>query len=97
MHAGYVVADPTAASTRNAQPGSVKVKQANLVAHNTVSVTVTYACMSPAGMGDSCCSMGSIGSVAKVIEDELGVFVYSIATGEGEYKDVWSSFYGRIG
>lgn len=40
--------------------------------------------------------MGSIGSIAKVIEDELGVFVYSIATGEGEYKDVWSSFYGEL-
>jgi hypothetical protein len=24
------------------------------------------------------------------------VFVYSIATGEGEYKDVWSSFYGKL-
>jgi hypothetical protein len=46
-------------------------------------------------MGDSCCSLGSIGSVAKAIEDELGVFVYSIATGEGEYKDIWSSFYGE--
>lgn len=46
-------------------------------------------------MGDSCCSLGSIGSVAKLIEDELGVFVYSVATGEGEYKDVWSSFYGE--
>jgi hypothetical protein len=39
--------------------------------------------------------MGSIGSVAKLIEDELGVFVYSIATGAGEYKDIWSSFYGE--
>lgn len=48
------------------------------------------------GMGDSCCSLGSIGSVAKAIEDELGVFVYSIATGEGEYKDIWSSFYGNV-
>jgi palmitoyl-protein thioesterase len=48
------------------------------------------------GMGDSCCSMGSVGSIAKVIEDELGVLVYSIATGEGEYKDVWSSFYGNV-
>jgi len=48
------------------------------------------------GMGDSCCSMGSIGSVAKLIEDELGVFVYSIATGAGEYKDIWSSFYGNV-
>jgi hypothetical protein len=38
--------------------------------------------------------MGSIGSIAKLIEDELGVFVYSIATGAGEYKDIWSSFYG---
>jgi hypothetical protein len=39
--------------------------------------------------------MGSIGSVAKLIEDNLGVFVYSIATGAGEYKDIWSSFYGE--
>jgi len=50
---------------------------------------------SRAGMGDSCCSMGSIGSIARLLEDELGVFVYSIATGEGEYQDIWSSFYGR--
>lgn len=39
--------------------------------------------------------MGSIGGVAKLIEDDLGVFVYSIATGAGEYKDIWSSFYGE--
>jgi len=47
-------------------------------------------------MGDSCCSMGSIGSIARLIEDELGVFVYSIATGQGEYQDIWSSFYGNV-
>lgn len=51
--------------------------------------------VSRAGMGDSCCSMGSIGSIGRLLEDELGVYVYSIATGEGEYKDIWSSFYGR--
>lgn len=53
-------------------------------------------CVYGAGMGDSCCSMGSLGVVKKQIEDELGVFVYSIATGEGEYKDIWSSFYGAL-
>lgn len=59
-------------------------------------LTCTMLCGRPAGagMGDSCCSMGSIGSIAKLIEDELGVFVHSIATGQGEYKDMWSSFYG---
>lgn len=25
-----------------------------------------------------------------------GVFVHSIATGVGEYQDVWSSFYGNV-
>jgi hypothetical protein len=25
-----------------------------------------------------------------------GVFVHSIATGAGEYQDVWSSFYGNV-
>jgi hypothetical protein len=24
------------------------------------------------------------------------VFVHSIATGEGEYKDIWSSFMGNV-
>lgn len=48
------------------------------------------------GMGDSCCSMGSMGAVKKLIEDRLGVFVHSIATGAGEYGDVWSSFYGNV-
>eukprot|EP00879_Flechtneria_rotunda_P001889 GHRR01002061.1.p1 GENE.GHRR01002061.1~~GHRR01002061.1.p1 ORF type:complete len:340 (+),score=89.70 GHRR01002061.1:195-1214(+) len=48
------------------------------------------------GMGDSCCSMGSIGSIKKLIEDKLGVFVHSIATGEGEYADIWSSFHGNV-
>ncbi|WIA16136.1 hypothetical protein OEZ85_012853 [Tetradesmus obliquus] len=48
------------------------------------------------GMGDSCCSMGSMGSIKQLIEDKLGVFVHSIATGVGEYQDVWSSFYGNV-
>eukprot|EP00775_Hariotina_reticulata_P005960 gene5960-6199_t len=47
-------------------------------------------------MGDSCCSMASVGSLKKLIEDKLGVFVHSIATGAGEYADVWSSFYGNV-
>jgi palmitoyl-protein thioesterase len=48
------------------------------------------------GMGDSCCSMASVGSLKKLIEDKLGVFVHSIATGDGEYADIWSSFYGNV-
>lgn len=48
------------------------------------------------GMGDSCCMLGSIGGVAKFLESRLGVFVHSIATGEGELKDVASSFYGNV-
>jgi palmitoyl-protein thioesterase len=37
-----------------------------------------------------------MGSIKKLIEDKLGVFVHSIATGAGEYQDVWSSFYGNV-
>lgn len=48
------------------------------------------------GMGDSCCAAGGMGAVKQLIEDELGVFVHSIATGETEYKDVWSSFMGNV-
>eukprot|EP00877_Chromochloris_zofingiensis_P005879 jgi/Chrzof1/1544/Cz10g11240.t1 len=48
------------------------------------------------GMGDSCCSLGSIGAIKKLTEDQLGVFVHSIATGQGEYSDVWSSFFGNL-
>jgi len=47
-------------------------------------------------MGDSCCSLGSIGSVKKLIEDNLGVFVHSISTGSTEYYDIWSSFFGNV-
>jgi len=48
------------------------------------------------GMGDSCCALGSIGGVAKFIESRLGVFAHSVATGEGELRDVASSFYGNV-
>ncbi|KIZ02205.1 palmitoyl-protein thioesterase [Monoraphidium neglectum] len=48
------------------------------------------------GMGDSCCAAGGMGAVKQLIEDELGVFVHSIATGEGEYHDIWSSFMGNV-
>jgi palmitoyl-protein thioesterase len=48
------------------------------------------------GMGDSCCALGSIGGVAKFLESRLGVFVHSVATGEGELKDIASSFYGNV-
>lgn len=48
------------------------------------------------GMGDSCCAPYSIGAVAKVIEARLGVFVHSIATGDGEFNDVLSSYLGDV-
>lgn len=48
------------------------------------------------GMGDSCCAAGSMGAVKEMIEEELGVFVYSVATGDGEYKDIWASFMGNV-
>lgn len=48
------------------------------------------------GMGDSCCAAGGMGAIKEMIENELGVFVHSIATGEGEYKDIWSSFMGNV-
>lgn len=40
--------------------------------------------------------MGSLGAIKKLLEDKLGVFVHSIATGSGEYGDVWSSFFGNV-
>mmetsp|Transcript_37671 Transcript_37671/g.83889 ORF Transcript_37671/g.83889 Transcript_37671/m.83889 type:complete len:332 (+) Transcript_37671:101-1096(+) len=48
------------------------------------------------GMGDSCCSPYSTGAIKKLIEDRLGVFVYSIATGETEASDVWSTYFGDV-
>lgn len=48
------------------------------------------------GMGDSCCSPYSIGSVKNLIETKLGVYVHSIATGDGELEDVLSSYYGDV-
>lgn len=48
------------------------------------------------GMGDSCCAAGGMGAVKQAIEDKLGVFVHSIATGDGEYHDIWSSFMGNV-
>eukprot|EP00882_Tetradesmus_deserticola_P001826 GHRQ01001959.1.p1 GENE.GHRQ01001959.1~~GHRQ01001959.1.p1 ORF type:complete len:335 (+),score=139.67 GHRQ01001959.1:114-1118(+) len=48
------------------------------------------------GMGDSCCSLGSMGSIKQLVEDKLGVFVHSIATGPGEYQDALSSFYSNM-
>lgn len=47
-------------------------------------------------MGDSCCAPYSIGAVKSLIESKLGVFVHSVATGEGEINDVFSSFYGNV-
>jgi palmitoyl-protein thioesterase len=49
------------------------------------------------GMGDSCCEpLRSVGALKKMIEDKLGVYVLSIATGSTEAKDVWSSYFGDV-
>lgn len=48
------------------------------------------------GMGDSCCASYSIGYVADAISEELGVYVHSIATGNGHVADVYSSFFGNV-
>ncbi|KAG2494900.1 hypothetical protein HYH03_006835 [Edaphochlamys debaryana] len=47
-------------------------------------------------MGDTCCAPYSIGAVAKLIESKLGVFVHSVATGDGEWADQFSGFYGDV-
>jgi len=48
------------------------------------------------GMGDSCCASYSIGYVADLISDHLGVYVHSIATGGNTAQDVSSSFWGNV-
>ncbi|CAL8468865.1 g8406 [Coccomyxa elongata] len=49
------------------------------------------------GMGDSCCNEYSIGAVGKRIQEALpGVFVHSIATGEGILADTESSYFGNV-
>jgi len=45
-------------------------------------------------MGDS--AHGSISPIIDLISKELGVFVFSIATGEGAYADMLSSYYGNV-
>ncbi|CAD7696417.1 unnamed protein product [Ostreobium quekettii] len=48
------------------------------------------------GMGDSCCSPMGIGHIADNLRKYLGVYVYSIATGDGRDADVRSSYIGNI-
>uniref|UniRef100_A0A7S1WZU8 Palmitoyl-protein thioesterase 1 n=2 Tax=Tetraselmis chuii TaxID=63592 RepID=A0A7S1WZU8_9CHLO len=49
------------------------------------------------GLGDSCCNPDSIGGVVDAIKQHLpGVFVHSIATGDGESSDRYSSFFGNV-
>lgn len=48
------------------------------------------------GMGDSCCAPWSIGSIKTVIEEKLGVYVHSIATGSSSSRDVLSSYFGNV-
>ena len=39
------------------------------------------------GMGDTCCDEHSMGKVAKLIQQELGVHVYSVELGPSTQKD----------
>lgn len=49
------------------------------------------------GMGDSCCSEYSIGSITSYIQRKLpNIFVHSIATGKSLTEDVLSSYYGNV-
>ncbi|GFH16725.1 palmitoyl protein thioesterase [Haematococcus lacustris] len=48
------------------------------------------------GMGDSCCASYSIGAIKAEIEQQLGVYVHSIATGSTAAADVWSSYFGSV-
>ncbi|KAL6754909.1 palmitoyl protein thioesterase [Haematococcus lacustris] len=47
-------------------------------------------------MGDSCCASYSIGAIKAEIEQQLGVYVHSIATGSTAAADVWSSYFGSV-
>lgn len=66
------------------------IRASNPRANNPLPVVLWH------GMGDSCCSSSSIGAVKQLIEETLGVFVYSIATGNSESADVWSSYFGDL-
>jgi palmitoyl-protein thioesterase len=49
------------------------------------------------GFRQSCCDTKTQpGNLKQIIEDELGVFVYSIATGKGPFLDILSSFKGDV-
>lgn len=48
------------------------------------------------GMGDSCCNPKSIGGIKQNLQDTLGVFVHSIATGKGENADIKSGYFGNV-
>lgn len=45
-------------------------------------------------MGDS--AHGSIEPIVTLLQEKLGVFVLSIATAEGTYADMLSSYYGNV-
>ena len=48
------------------------------------------------GMGDSCCDKKSVGGLKKLIEDELGVYVYSIQIGSTATEDVRNGYLGNV-
>mmetsp|Transcript_33418 Transcript_33418/g.60379 ORF Transcript_33418/g.60379 Transcript_33418/m.60379 type:complete len:320 (-) Transcript_33418:239-1198(-) len=48
------------------------------------------------GMGDTCCDSHSIGSIKNLIEKQLGVFVYSIQTGNTPNKDLIGGYFGNV-
>merc|ERR1712078_433518 len=48
------------------------------------------------GMGDSCCDPHSMGRVKTLIEDELGVYVYSVQLASDVAEDRRKGFFGNV-
>lgn len=47
------------------------------------------------GMGDTCCSE-SMNTIKRLIEQKLGVFVYSVQTADNANAESWSGFKGNV-
>lgn len=48
------------------------------------------------GMGDTCCNPSGLGKLKSLIEEQLGVFVYSVALGSNAVADALSGYYGNV-
>ncbi|MEW5302636.1 MAG: hypothetical protein WDW38_008045 [Sanguina aurantia] len=62
----------------------------NKASHGVLPVVLWH------GMGDSCCDPHTTGAVKNYLQEQLGVYVHSIATGNSEQHDVLSSFFGDV-